>query len=74
MKKEPPNQAARLIRENLASEGRKSSWLAGKIGANAALMSAYLSGGYIPKYERRVALADILGIPALAEEVTWRTI
>jgi len=61
-----------MIRDKIAADGRKISWIAAQIDAPMVMLSCYLSGKHIPKYERRIALAALLEIPALAEENTWR--
>lgn len=63
------NKASRAIKDYLAREGRKSSWLAEKVGVAPVSMSRYLNGRSAPIQAVRINLSRIIGVDVLQDEM-----
>lgn len=61
------NQGAELLRQWLATEGRKAIWLADRLGVDQTLVSHWLAGRRVPPYEMAEA------IEVLSDRVVWRS-
>ncbi len=56
-------KAPQMIKEWLARDGRKASWLAEKTGVTRPMMSKWLKGGVVPLAVYRNKMSDITGLP-----------
>ncbi|MDI9407778.1 MAG: hypothetical protein QM523_00860 [Candidatus Pacebacteria bacterium] len=65
------NKAPHLIKQWLANDGRKASWLAEKVGASRPTMSGWLNQGVLPIAIYRAKLAEVTGL-AVAERGAWK--
>lgn len=46
----------------LESEGRRSNWVASKVGVSKTTLTHWTRGDHLPRQDQLVALADLIGV------------